>query len=135
MDPGDLIDLMQQYEQLVEQIYTLGGYGSLWFSADTQSAAALTYRNRMQQTLTAIQNRTLFFDLWWKALDDDEAGVLLPAADRYPDYRHYLEDLRRTKPYALDEKAEQIVNTKDADGIDAVLTLYSMMTSRLEFSD
>lgn len=86
----------------------------------------------MQQVLTDVQNRTLFFDLWWKELDDAEAATLLPSAAEHPDFRHYLQDLRRTKPYTLDEKSEQLVNTKDANGIDAVLTLYSMLTDRLE---
>ncbi len=134
MDPGKLVEIMRQYESLVEQIQVLGAYGSLWFSADTQSTAALTYRNRMQQVLTNIQNRTLFFDLWWKSLSDGEADALLPDAKHFPDYRHYLTDLRRTKPYTLDEQSEQIVNIKDANGIDALLTLYSMLTSRLEYS-
>jgi oligoendopeptidase F len=134
MDPAALVEVLQQYEGLVEKTYVLGAYGSLWFSADTQSSAALTYRNRMQQTLTAIQNRTLFFDLWWKGLDDDEAAALLPSAERYPDFRHYLQDLRRTKPFTLDERSEQIINIKDANGMDAVMTLYSMLTSRLEFA-
>jgi oligoendopeptidase F len=133
LEPELLIDLMGQYEQLVEQIYKLAIYGSLWFSSDTQSSAALTYRNRIQQVMTDVQNRTLFFDLWWKALDEDEAAALLPGAEKFPDYRHYLQDLRRTKPYTLDEKSEQLINTKDANGIDAVMTLYSMLTNRLEF--
>ncbi len=133
MEPALLIEIMDQYEDLVEHIYRLAAYGSLWFSSDTQSSAALTYRNRMQQTMTDVQNRTLFFDLWWKALDDDEAAALLPGAEKFPDYRHYLEALRRTKPYTLDEKSEQLINTKDANGIDAVMTLYSMLTNRFEF--
>lgn len=134
MDPAQLVEMMELAESLVEQMYTLGAYGSLWFSADTQSAAALTYRNRMQQTLTAMQNRILFFELWWKSLDDDEAAALLPNPAQYPDYHFYLKDLRRTKPYTLDEKSEQIINVKDANGMDAVMTLYSMLTSRLEFT-
>ena len=134
MDPAQLVQIVQQYEQLVEQVYMLGAYGSLWFSADTQSAAALTYRNRMQQTLTQVQNRTLFFDLWWKSLDDDEAAALMPSAELYPDFRHHLADMRRTKPFTLDEAMEQVINTKDANGIDAVMTLYEMLTSRLEFT-
>ena len=133
MEPALLIEIMDQYEGLVEQVYRLAAYGSLWFSSDTQSSAALTYRNRMQQTMIDVQNRTLFFDLWWKALDDDEATALLPGAEKFPDYRHYLEVLRRTKPYTLDEKSEQLINTKDANGIDAVMTLYSMLTNRFEF--
>lgn len=133
MEPELLINMMGEYEGLVEQIYLLSAYGGLWFSADTQSSAALTYRNRIQQVTTDFQNRTLFFDLWWKALDDDEAAALLPSATSFPDYRHYLEDLRRTKPYTLDERSEQLINTKDANGIDGVMTLYSMLTNRLEF--
>ena len=134
MDPARLVQIVQQYEDLVEQVYMLGAYGSLWFSADTQSAAALTYRNRMQQTLTQVQNRTLFFDLWWKSLDDDEAAALTPSMETYPDFRHHLADMRRTKPFTLDEAIEQVINTKDANGIDGVMTLYEMLTSRLEFT-
>lgn len=134
MEPALLVETMQHGERILEQLYTLGAYGSLWFSADTQSPDALTYRNRMQQTLTSLQNRILFFELWWKSLDDDEAAALLPSAEQFPDYRFYLEDVRRTKPYTLDEKSEQIINVKDANGMDGVITLYSMLTSRLEFT-
>ena len=42
--------------------------------------------------------------------------------------------MRRTKPFTLDEKSEQIVNLKDADGMNALITLYTMLTSRLEFT-
>ena len=134
MEPELLLNIMGQYEDLVETIFKLGAYGSLWFSADTQSSAALTYRNRIQQVSIDVQNRTLFFDLWWKGLDDDEATALLPNIEHFPDQRHYLDDLRRTKPYTLDEKSEQLINTKDANGIDAVMTLYSMITNRFEFT-
>lgn len=134
MDPAFLVEMVCRVESLAEQIYTLSAYGSLWFAADTQSTGALSFRNRMQQTLTAIQNRLLFFDLWWKSLDDEEAAALLPDAEKHPDYRHHLTDLRRTKPYTLDEKSEQIVNIKDANGMDALMVLYDMLTSRLEFT-
>ena len=61
--PADLRTLVQQYEAISAQAYVLSAYGSLWFAADTQSSAAITYMNRMQQALTAIQNRLLFFAL------------------------------------------------------------------------
>lgn len=50
------------------------------------------------------------------------------------DYRHFLLELRRLSPYTLDEKSEQIINIKDDNGIGAVMTLYSMLTNRLEFN-
>ena len=42
MEPALLVDTMQHGERILEQLYTLSAYGSLWFSADTQSPAALT---------------------------------------------------------------------------------------------
>lgn len=133
MEPEILVAAVRQYEMLIEQAQILGGYGSLWFSSDTQSPDALTFRNQMQQVFTDVQNRTLFFSLWWKSLDDEQAERLLPDAAEQPDYRHYLEEMRLFKPYTLDEKSEQLINIKDANGIDALLTLYSMLTNRLEF--
>jgi oligoendopeptidase F len=133
MDPEILLAAVRQYEALIEQAQMLGGYGSLWFSSNTQSPDALNFRNRMQQVFTDVQNRTLFFSLWWKSLDDEQAEHLLPDAAEQPDYRHYLEEMRLFKPYTLDEKSEQLINVKDANGIDALLTVYSMLTNRLEF--
>ncbi len=127
------LDILRQYERLVERTMIPASYASLWFSADTQSQEALTFRNRVQQALTGYQNRTLFLSLWWKDLDDEAAERLMPASYEEPDLRHFLEDLRRVKPYTLEESLEQIINTKDADGIGAVLTIYSMLTNRLEF--
>jgi len=147
MSPQVLLDIVARVDDLTEQIYRASAYSSLWFSADTQSNDAITFRTRMQQVMTDVQNRTLFFDLWWIALENEEAEALLPSkfeemADtedphlsaRYADYRHYLLDLRRTKPYTLDEKSEQIINTKNANGVNAVVTLYTMLTNRLEFT-
>jgi len=134
MDPALLIETMDAFTALTEQAYTIMAFGQLWFSSNTQNPEALAFMNRMRQVTTEAQNRTLFFDLWWKGLGDDEAAALLPAADKYPDYRHHLADLRRSRPYTLDEKSEQIINLKDADGMSAMLTLYSMLTDRLEFN-
>ena len=133
MEPAKLIDALQQYEVITEQVYRLGAYGSLWFSSDTQSPEALTYNNRMQQVMAEIQNRMLFFSLWWKGLDDEHAEALLPDAASHADYRHFLQDMRLSKPYMLEETSESVINLKDTNGVDALITIYSMLTNRLEF--
>jgi oligoendopeptidase F len=134
MSPDQLREMIRQYEIIVEQMHLLGGYASLWFSENTQSPEALTYRNRIQQVFTQIQNRMLFFSLWWKSLEDEQAENLLPTEAEHADYRHFLEEMRLFKPFTLDEKSEQIINVKDANGVDALITLYSMLTDRLEFT-
>jgi oligoendopeptidase F len=135
MDPTELLAILRQYEALIHRIQIISGYASLWFYSDTGSQEALTFRNRVRQASTAASNRILFFTLWWRSLPDDEAWRLLPAESEHGgDYRHYLQDLRRFKPFTLDEKSEQIINTKDENGISAVMTIYSMLTNRLEFN-
>ncbi|MEM7127861.1 MAG: M3 family oligoendopeptidase [Chloroflexota bacterium] len=129
-----VLEMVKQYEQILSEAFTLSAYGSLWFSSDTQSSDALNYRNNMQQRLTEMQNQLLFFDLWWKGLDDDTAASLLPTGSEQADYRYHLEDLRRTKPFTLDEKSEQLINIKDSNGSSALITIYSMLTNRLEFT-
>jgi oligoendopeptidase F len=128
-----LTELLDLYEDILQQMTILTAYGSLWFSEDTQSREAQGFRNRLQQVLTAAQNRILFFELWWKALGSEDAARLLPTAAESADRRHFLEELRRFEPYTLDERSEQLINLKDANGVSTLLTLYSMLTNRLEF--
>ena len=134
MDPGTFHDILRQYKQLNELLQVINGYAGLWFYSDTGSQEALTFRNRVRQAGTAAANRSLFFTLWWRSLSDDEAWRLLPSEAQHRDDRHYLQEVRRFKPYTLDEKSEQIINLKDQNGIAAVGTLYSMLTNRLEFN-
>lgn len=139
MEPQELLDLLRRYEALLQQMDVLAGYGSLWFAIDTHDAAALGYRNRVRQLVAEVENRILFFTLWWKALADDEAERLVPTAEldatprELQDFRYYLLELRRFSPYTLDERSEQLINLKNANGIEALMTLYQMLTNRLEF--
>jgi oligoendopeptidase F len=134
MDPGTFLAILRQYEELNHRTQVLSGYASLWFYSNTGNQEALTFRNRVRQATTAAGNRMLFFTLWWRSLSDDQAWRLLPTESEHGDYRHYLQDLRRFMPYTLDEKSEQIINLKDQNGIEGIITIYSMLTNRFEFA-
>lgn len=133
IDSVGLLDLVAEYEAIASQMQVLAAYGSLWFASDTQSEKALAFRNRVEQELTALQNRTLFFTLWWKGLSDAEVKGLLAQVDADSDASFFLAEQRRFREYTLEEASEQIVNLKDADGIGGLLTVYSMLTNRLEY--
>lgn len=133
MDPAELLSIVQLFEEVLDDLDCLGGYANLWFSEDTQKSEAIAFRNRVRALLAATHNRILFLELFWKELDDEQARRLEPLGPENADYRHFLAELRRFKPYTLDESSEKIVNLKNANGIDAVLTLYSMITNRMEF--
>jgi oligoendopeptidase F len=77
-----------------------------------------------------VENRLLFFSLWWKDLDAEPAQRLMAASG---DYAYYLEALRHFKPYTLSEAEERVINLKDVNGSNALVRLYHMITNRFSF--
>ena len=108
--------------------HKLGVYPGLWFASDTQNQQAQALYARVQQFMAKIENQTLFFSLWWKALDDAKAAALMAQVN--PDYRYYLEEMRHFKPYTLSEPEEKIINVKDVNGMGALNRLFDSITNR-----
>lgn len=121
---------LEDYEQLYRLASRLSGYASLTFSADTQDQRAQSFMARMQQLIAEMDNRTMFFKLWWKDLEEEPAARLLEAAGPY---RYWLEQLRLQRPYTLSEAEERVINLKDVNGAHALNTLYDSITNRYEF--
>ena len=127
----EFMNLVRQLEDISVEMARLYGYAGLWFSADTQDQAAQSLVARIDQFSAQTENRTLPFELWWKGLDDVDAHRLMTASG---DYRYWLEVMRHFKPYTLTEPEEKIINIKDTTGVDALQTLYDLLTNRYVFS-
>jgi oligoendopeptidase F len=85
--PACLIEILREYEAVIERAWLLSGYASLAFSADTQSRAALALRTRIEEFLTALHNRLLFFTLWWRSLPEERADRLSPSTSERADHQ------------------------------------------------
>ena len=130
MDKETFLEVVRASEatsRIVNKIYAFTG---LSFSSDTQDQTAQTYMARVQQFAAEMQNRTLFFSLWWKELDEANAERLMTEAG---DYRYYLEEMRHFKPHTLSEAEEKVINIKDVTGVGALETLYDAITNRYVF--
>ncbi|TFH36802.1 MAG: M3 family oligoendopeptidase [Anaerolineales bacterium] len=130
LDEERFLSILQMYELIERQISRLHGFASLKFSEDTQDQAAQTLRGRIQQKAAEMDNRTMFFKLWWKGLEQPAAERLLQVSD---DYRYWLESLRLQKPYTLTEPEEKVINLKDVNGSNALVNLYATITNRYSF--
>ena len=112
-------------------IRRLQAYSFLWFSENTQNEAALNLRDRLDRSLTVLGNRVLFFEIWFKDLPEDVAERLIAQSG---DLKYSLESIRRFKPYTLSETEEKLLNIKDVNGIDALVSLYEMITNHFTFT-
>jgi oligoendopeptidase F len=127
---SSFIEIMQESEEITRLIHKLDAFVYLAFAADTQSQPAQTLLARFQQFLAGLENRSLFFSLWWKNLDDASARRLMEAAG---DTRYYLQVLRNYKPHTLGEAEEKVINLKNVTGASALVTLYDAITNRYVF--
>src|SRR5512139_3898868 len=130
IDANQFIEFVRASEQTARIINKIYAFTGLSFAADTQDQIAQTYMARVQQFAAEMQNRVLFFSLWWKELDDRNAERLMSAAGGY---RYYLEEIRHFKPYTLSEAEEKIINIKDVTGSSALVNLYDAITNRYVF--
>ena len=124
------LDALRLAEAITRTIHTLGAYAYLWFSENTKAQAARAFKAKVEELQAGLANRMLFFDLWWQALDDANAGRLLAASG---DYRYHLESIRRLKPHTLSEAEEKIINVKSVTGRQAVVGFYDILTSGLTY--
>ena len=127
----DFLALLKDYEALQRDLLRLYYFVSLGFAADTQDQAGLTLLGQVQQQLAYVENRVLFFSLWWKALDDRQAERLMKAAG---DAGYWLEEMRHFKPHTLSEPEEKIVNLKDVNGLRALETVYDTITNKFVYT-
>ena len=120
--------------QQLESINVLGNriysYAGLAFSANTQDQVIQAFMSQVEQGMMNMENRVLFFTLWWKDLEAAQAERLMAESG---DYRYWLETMRQFKPYTLSEAEEKIVNIKSVTGSRALDNLYSTITNRYVF--
>ncbi len=130
IDRQIFMDLVRELEGIERLAYRVYSYASLWFSEDTQNQEAPNFLARVDQFMAGMQNRVLFFNLWWKGLDEAVAQRLMAEAG---DYRYWLEEMRHFKPHTLSEPEEKVVNIKNVTGVNALSTLYDTITNRYLF--
>ena len=91
----------------------------------------MTFFSNTEQFIAELQNRTLFFELWWKELEDTAAQRLMDASG---DYCYWLEEMRYFKPHTLSEPEEKIINLKNVTGSKALFNLYEAITNGYTFN-
>ncbi|MFL7813205.1 MAG: M3 family oligoendopeptidase [Anaerolineales bacterium] len=130
IDESDFLEIVAELEDITTQSNRLYGYAGLWFTEDTQNQDAQALQARIEQFLVELQNKTLFFSIWWKKLDQHTAERLMAGAG---DLKYWLEEMRHFTPHTLSEPEEKVINIKNVTGFSALITLYDSITNRYTF--
>jgi oligoendopeptidase F len=123
---------LREAEALQDEAIKVSAYAHLLYAADTTKDAHRALLQRVDEALTELRNKTLFFDLEWLAVADDDAQRLI-AEPALANYAHYLRSERRYKPHTLSEAEERLMNDKDLTGISAWKKLFTEFTSATKY--
>lgn len=130
IDTSLFMDIVKGMEAVQKLGTRIGGFAELAFAANTQDQKAQIAIAQFEQFAAEMSNRTLFFNLWWKALDDANSERLMSSSG---DYRYWLQQMRNFKQFTLSEPEEKVINIKNVSGVSALNMLYDSITNRYVF--
>ena len=107
-------------------------YADLVHAGDTVDPARAKFYADVQERMTAASTHLLFFVLELNRLDDAklEAAMGDPALGHY---RPWLEDIRKDKPYQLEDRVEQLFHEKSVTAYSAWNRLFDETIASLRF--
>ena len=129
---GALAAAVKRYEALDDLMGRLASYASLVYAGDTTDPVRTKFYGDVQDRLTTASTHTLFFTLELNRIDDDvlERAMQDPALGHY---RPWIEDVRREKPYQLEDRVEQLFHEKSVTAYSAWNRLFDETISGLRF--
>lgn len=131
-DGAMLAQAVKAYEDLSDLLGKLGSYAGLLYAANQTDPVRAKFYGDISEKLTAISSDLLFFELELNKIDDAD----LARALQHPDlvrYKPWFDDLRKEKPYQLDEKIEQLFHEKGQTARGSWNRLFNETMSGLRF--
>jgi oligoendopeptidase F len=127
-----LAEAIRRYEALDDLAGRLGSYAGLVHAGDSVDPAITKFYGDVSERLTNASVHLLFFALELNRVDDAviERAMQAPALAHY---RPWLEDLRKDKPYQLEDRIEQLFHEKSQSSYAAWNRLFDQTISGLRF--
>ncbi|MGA9009921.1 MAG: M3 family oligoendopeptidase [Xanthobacteraceae bacterium] len=129
---AQLAEAVKHYEAIDDLMGRIGSYAGLVHAGDTIDPARTKFYGDVQERMTAASTHLLFFTLELNRIDDAvlERAMADPALDHY---RPWLEDVRRYKPYQLEDRVEQLFHEKSVTGYSAWNRQFDATIANLRF--
>ena len=129
---GALAAAVKRYESIDDRLGRLISYASLVYAGNTTDPVSAKFYGDIQERITAASLHLLFFTLELNRIDDGQ----LDAAMRDPalgHYRPWIEDVRKEKPYQLEDRVEELFHEKSVTGYSAWNRLFDETIAGLRF--
>lgn len=131
---GKLIEAIRRYEALSDLSGKLGSYAFLQYVRNTQESDKVKFLGDLSQALTDLSTGLIFFGLELNRIDEGVLEAALDGSDALGRYRPWFAELRKAKPYQLDDKIEELFHEKSVTGAGAWNRLFDETMAGLKFN-
>ena len=127
-----LAEAVRAYEAIDDLMGRLGSYAGLVHAGNTVDPARTKFYGDVQERLTTASTHLLFFTLELNRIDDAvlDAAMADPALAHY---RPWLDDVRRYRPYQLEDRVEQLFHEKSVTAYSAWNRQFDATIANLRF--
>lgn len=124
---------VKEFEALEDVMGRIASFAGLTYFSDTSKPENGKLYGDVQSKLTDMSAHLLFFSLELNRIDDAVIDAALANDSLAAHYRPWLLDLRKDKPYQLDDKLEQLFLEKSMTGAAAFNRLFDETMASLTF--
>ena len=130
---GKLVQSIKDSEKLEDLGGRIGSFAFLQYAQNTTDPDRAKFMGDINEMLTALSTRTLFYTLELNRIDDADLQAAFAADPELARYRVWFADLRKAKPYQLDDKLEELFQDKSVTSFSSWNRLYDETLASLEF--
>ncbi|WP_417694235.1 M3 family oligoendopeptidase [Roseibium sp.] len=131
-DVASLVAAVKAYEELEDSLGKLISFAGLAYAGATTDPKVQKFYGDVQEQITVASSHLLFFTLEMNRIEDADIDAALANPD-LAYYRPWLEDLRKDKPYQLEDRVEQLFHEKSITGRAAWNRLFDETMASLRF--
>ncbi len=126
-----LLEALNLYNEILEQISKIGSYSHLVFSADSANPKNGAFMQMVETEYEKLNQVILFFDIQILELPEANLESLINDPE-FSRFKHYLSILKEQKPHQLSEPEEKILSAKSLTGSQAFGRLFEQeMTAKI----
>jgi oligoendopeptidase F len=130
---GKLYEAVARSEKLGDVTGRLSAFSYLRYALDTQNPEKAKFLGDIGQALTDLSTGLLFWELELNRIDDAVIEAALAKDANLGRYHHWFAELRKAKPYQLDDKLEELFHEKSVTGASAWNRLFDESMAALKF--
>ncbi len=130
---GKLVEAIKASEQLGDISGRIGSFSFLQYAQKSTDPDRAKFMGDTNEALTNLSTKVLFFELELNRIEDADLEAAFAGDAELARYRTWFAELRKAKPYQLDDKLEELFHDKSVTAYSAWNRLFDETLSSLQF--